>query len=180
VHNLAAILERTVHRWLEDQQRELDQFGNEIQWSSQAIVRSHSNAMRTMEMQLNWHADRWLQSKNHVVESLAHQFDRQSRQVILQRRSELNNWMKTPFRSAQQQLLLQSERLQSMERSMASLHPEQTVKRGFAILSHQGQIIPDLIGLGPGDELEIQTRTGVARVTVQSIAPNDSKQKPEN
>ncbi|MDA0303925.1 MAG: exodeoxyribonuclease VII large subunit [Bacteroidetes bacterium] len=180
VHNLAAILERTVHRWLEDQQRELDQFGNEIQWSSQAIVRSHSNAMRTMEMQLNWHADRWLQSKNHVVESLAHQFDRQSRQVILQRRSELNNWMKAPFRSAQQQLLLQSERLQSMERSMASLHPEQTVKRGFAILSHQGQIIPDLIGLGPGDELEIQTRTGVARVTVQSIAPNDSKQKPEN
>ena len=180
VHELAANLQRTVQRWLEEKQRELDRFGNEIQWSSQAIVSGQRNALRTLEMQLNWQAERWTQANNQTIENLIQQLERLSRQVILQRRTELNAWLKTPFRGAQQQLLIQGERLQSMERSMATLHPEQTIKRGFAILRLQGQVIPDLEGIGIGDELEIQTRTGMARVTVQSIAPNDSKRTTEN
>ena len=56
-----------------------------------------------------------------------------------------------------------------MERSLAALHPERTLQRGFAMLSHKGEIIPDLSRISAGDELEIQTRSGAARVTVQIV-----------
>jgi exonuclease VII large subunit len=67
-----------------------------------------------------------------------------------------------------------------MNRSLTALHPKQTLQRGFAILSHQEKVIPDLVGIDSGDELEIETRAGFARVTVQSVKRDNTLQEKTN
>ncbi len=180
VHYLTEALQSNVQRWLEKKQRELDRFGNEIQWSSQAIVRGQASGIQSIEMQLNWSSKRLLLSKSHLLEGFCDALERQSREILLRQRTELNLWRKAPFKRVEQQLSHQKERLQSMERSLTALHPERTLQRGFAMLSHKGEIIPDLARISAGDELEIQTRSGTARVTVQIVLQDNPKQKLEN
>ena len=180
VFDIASLLQQRVIHWLEAQQRELDRFGSQIEWSSQAIVRSQVNSLRELEMQLGWHAERWLQSKHQEVNTLRQMVERESKQVLLRQRTELNQWLIAPFRRAEQQVQYQKEQLVSMESSLAALHPERTVKRGFAMMSHKGEIIADLTGVKVDEELTIHTRSGIATVTIQSIEPLAKNKKTKN
>jgi exonuclease VII large subunit len=131
-------------------------------------------------MQLNWSAKRILQSKKHSIDGLFQSLEHQAREIILRQRTELNTWLNNPFKEAERYLIHQSERLDSMNRSLTALHPKQTLQRGFAILSHQEKVIPDLVGIDSGDELEIETRAGFARVTVQSVKRDNTQQEKTN
>lgn len=180
INDLTALLQQNVQNWLEKKERKLNRFGSEIQWSSQSIVSRQSSGIRALEMQLNWSAKRILQSKKHSIDGLFHSLEHQAREIILRQRTEINTWLNNPFKEAERYLIHQSERLESMNRSLTALHPKQTLQRGFAILSHQEKVIPDLVGIDSGDELEIETRAGFARVTVQSVKRDNTQQEKTN
>ena len=177
ISELTASLQRNVQDWLEEKQRELDGISSGLQWSSQSIVKRHENGVQALHVEFNYAARRVLQSKKHSINGLFQRLDHQTREILLQQRTEINSWLNHPFKEAERYLTHQNETLKAMHRSLIALHPKQTLQRGFAILSHQEKIIPDLTGINSGDELKIETRAGSARVIVQSVKREHPKQE---
>ena len=93
-----------------------------------------------------------LKTPTAVAEWLIHRLDEQSERIqTLELRLQ---------RTAERQILLRRHRIELLEQRLAALNPERIYRRGYSLLTKDGQIIRSVTDLQPGDRITTHLSDG--------------------
>jgi exodeoxyribonuclease VII large subunit len=102
-----------------------------------------------------------LKTPTAVAEWLIHRLDEQSERIqTLDLRLQ---------RTAERQILLRRHRIELLEQRLAALNPDRIYRRGYSLLTKDGQIIRSVTDLQPGDR--ITTHLSDGSITSEVITP---------
>ena len=102
-----------------------------------------------------------LKTPTAVAEWLIHRLDEQSERIqTLELRLQ---------RTAERQILLRRHRIELLEQRLAALNPERIYRRGYSLLTKDGQVIRSVTSLQPGDR--ITTHLSDGSITSEVITP---------
>jgi len=94
----------------------------------------------------------------------------QNMYISLQHRQQALNAISAQFKTQQQQIQTKRQRLLILCGKLRELDPTQVLERGYSMaLGTDGQLIPHVANLTPGDSMQIRFRDGTAKTTVESV-----------
>ncbi len=92
-----------------------------------------------------------------------------SNNIIDKEKTQLNSSLETLKKSAITLLLTQEKKIIQKEKNLSLLNPENLLKRGYSILSKNGEIVHSLDEISIGDELINRIASGELKSIVQAI-----------
>jgi exodeoxyribonuclease VII large subunit len=114
------------------------------------------------------------QRKNELLSASAH-VTHKPRLQVAKRRHELEMQVNNLHTFRIQYLKNKALHLQHLELMIRMASPEQTLKRGFAIVKHEGKVISDASALKVDDQLVIEMRDSDITTQITAIKENDER-----
>ncbi|RAJ10885.1 exodeoxyribonuclease VII large subunit [Chitinophaga skermanii] len=165
---------------------------------SQQLFHAHFQALTTLQNSINASAQAIISIHKDAVYDSKQWIVQQSRERLHQQKQQLTQITHDITRSPAQQLLEQKHLLKELQMNMAFksktvlqqqqlavqhyntvfklLSPENTLKRGFAIIQKNDQIITGMQQLNEGDTIRIQMQGGKATATITQKQSYDGHQ----
>ena len=165
-----------VQRLLSRQQRTLTELGNTLSRSAQKTLRQEGDTLTRLRMRLAEQTRARLNTERNALSN---------REGLLRHRPA-SLLREAALYTARMQGILQSSTLHLLRERKSDLanlatvlrmaSPEETLKRGFAILKSGGRILADASSLNPGDELQVVLKDTEIDTTVTSKKERHGKE----
>lgn len=177
---LAAVHEKTptaAARFLVDRacsfQQRLEQLAALLSSTTQQTVRLKQQDIAQRKQQLSSLATGWLNKKTQQFQHIVNLIGPEAGFIIKSHQKEVNRIAADLYKLPQRNLLIKTNRLQTLAAHIQTLGPQRTLERGFAIISRKNVILKDGKALTAGDDVEIRFVGETAEARITDIKTNN-------
>lgn len=166
-------MDKRVRIWRQVQNGQLTQWQQMVQWAGERFIREKQSEMKRMHRSIAIHAPAFLTRQRTILVESERRFFWIAQHRIQSEQEELLRAEKALQHSYRLRFAAAKSELSNWSRTLHSLHPKQTLKRGFMLAEKNGEFILRISDLASRDQFELVGYDG--RIQVQAISPEKNK-----
>lgn len=153
---------------------QLSEKGNRVKSAGAMRVVNRKNELNAYKQQLTWRADQLLRNERRELAGMTADLGRLSRDRLKGAARDLNDQKRILPVRALHILKWQKGLLGHASSILRMADPENILKRGFALLKHEGRVVADPSSIPQNQEIEIVTHTHALRAKVTANKKRES------
>ena len=162
-------MDKRVRLWRQVQDGQLGQWHQTLRWAGERFIREKQSELRQMHRSIGMIAPSFISRQRTKWSELERRFCWISQHLIQKEQEELIRVEKAIHQAYRLRLMAVRSEMANWSRTLHSLHPKQTLKRGFMLAEKNGTFVLRISDLHPQESFELVGHDG--RIQVQPISP---------
>lgn len=159
-------LEKRVSGWMRLRTHELAQHAHTLKWSGKHIIARHRASLNSAAQLLRIQSPALVKRQHQLLAECQRRIQQSSLHTLAQSNVELTHLRRRLERAWSSEISVRKTLLRHYARTLNTLGPDQTLKRGFMILERDGKVLTRIEGIKPGEQLELRAHDG--RLQIQA------------
>ncbi len=165
INHAEEILLQFTSALLSESHEQLESLENRIQRSVNQEIKLRSTQLETLSKSVIAGAMFLINEKKHSLTAISEHIKQQSKSITRQHLSATELYGIKIHAAVKQKMRQENSKITLLDNKVRLLHPDNILKRGYSITTHNGKAITSVHQLTPGDEIHTQFMDG----DVQSI-----------
>jgi len=166
--HMAQRIERRFKLWNQAQRSALNQHWATLEWAGRNTLASRQLEITGFKKLLSIQGFMLLDQQRAALDEIERRCQRSSRQLVEFTRRELTNDVRRITQASHQQFQRKQIELNRSESLLRTLHPTQTLRRGFMLLKRGDEVLTKTATLKEGEKLHLEGHDGSVAIRIST------------